>query len=433
MNLLEEKVLRQLTELDSACKTKKYLLAVSGGSDSTCLVTIFKQLGLNFEMAHCNFQLRGSESDGDEEFVKELSSKIAVKAHLVRFETRIKAGNNKTSIQEEARSLRYVWFKDLAKQFNFDYIVTAHHQDDLIETFFINTMRGSGIKGLKSIPQVNKNVIRPMLSVSKDEINKYLLDLDINYRNDSSNESLKYSRNYLRHEIIPKLDYVHPNAKKGIVKTIQNIVDAEDYLNHKIEEDKKKLIKVEGGFVKINLDLKPTNFILFTILSEYGFNKTQLINLLETEQKGSIFYSELFMMFKENKSIIISSKVSTDNEFFTFKNFGEYNDPLKISFSEENNNDLEFKNNIAYFDTDKVQFPFVLRKWKEGDWFVPFGMKGKKKLSDFFIDLKLNKIEKEAVWILESNNKICWIVGKRIDNRFKVTKKTTKIIKIVTK
>lgn len=433
MNELEEKVLSQLAQLDAGFLTKTYLLATSGGSDSTCLVNVFSRLGLSFEIAHCNFQLRGEESNGDEQFVKDFAKGINIKAHFVHFETKKEAEKNKKSIQEKARSLRYDWFNKLKNEYNFDYIVTAHHQDDLIETFFINSVRGAGVSGLKSIPIINNSIIRPLLKVSKEEVNNYLTDFNLSYRNDSSNDSLKYSRNYLRHKIIPALDKVHPNAKKGLLKTINNLIDTEEYLSQKIEEDKSRIIVKEGEIVKIAISQNPTSFLLFKIVNEYGFNRTQLDDLLASKKRGSLFYSDLFVMLKEEDSIVISPIIPDSVDQYEFNNVGEYKEPFNLVFSEENNVDIKFQDNIAYFDAEKIQFPFFLRKWKSGDIFFPLGMDGKKKLSDFFIDLKLNRIEKEQIWILESNHQVCWVLEKRIDNRFKITKNTTKIIKIVTK
>ena len=431
MNELEEKVRDQLSKLDEDYQSKKYLLAASGGSDSTCLIHIFKRLNLDFEIAHCNFQLRGEDSNEDEKFVRDLANQFEVSFNVIKFSTTEIAKENKRSIQEEARFLRYSWFNELVNTNHINYVLTAHHQDDVVETFFINAIRGSGISGLKSIPFLNKNIVRPLLSATKEEINSYLLDFSIAFRIDSSNESLKYSRNYLRHKIIPKLDNVHSNAKKGLLKTIENTAEAEAYLSQKIEEDKKKLVINGSGVVKIRLEENPSIFVLYTIVKEYGFHKAQLISLLDTKQKGSLFYSTSFTMLKENNVIVISNSKSENEKEYQFLAFGDYNSPFNISFSEVSSKEVDYKTNIAYFDADKVDFPFVLRKWKDGDKFTPFGMKGSKKISDFFIDIKLNRIEKEQVWILENNNKICWIVGKRVDDRFKITKKTTKIIKIV--
>lgn len=432
MKELEKLVFNQLLELDNGFQSKRYLLAVSGGSDSTCLMHVFQQLNLSFEIAHCNFQLRGEESMEDEGFVKETADSLKIKGNYICFNTKEKAVANKRSIQEEARSLRYNWFKELAKKQDFDYIVTAHHQDDLIETFFINTVRGSGIKGLRSIPIKVENIIRPMLNISKEFISEYLLASNLVYRDDSSNDSLKYSRNYLRHKTIPELENVHQNAKKGIANTIDNLISTEKYLQLKLKEDKDRFVKnIEGG-IKIELQDSDAIFFLLDVVSKYGFNNTQLKDVLNSKQKGSQFFSKTHLMYKEEFHIIIVEHNKLENITYTIDKLGVYSEPFKISITIEDPVNLIFEPNIAYFDADRIQFPFTLRKWKSGDVFIPFGMKGKKKLSDFFIDIKLSRFEKEQVWILENKGKICWVVEKRLDNRFKITKNTTKIIKIVT-
>ena len=432
MKKLEQLVASQLSEIDKDFKSKKYLLAVSGGSDSICLMHVYDNLNLNFEIAHCNFQLRGAESDGDEQFVKSLSKSLGTKDNYIQFNTKEISKSNKTSIQEEARALRYNWFKDLARAKSFDYIVTAHHQDDLIETFFINSVRGSGVRGLRSIPLVTENIMRPLLKVSKETIKKYITDSEITYRDDSSNESLKYSRNYLRHKIIPELEHVHQNAKKGITNTICNLIETEKYLQSKLAEDFKNFVKEIGGGIEVELKDGLSNFFLLDVISKYGFNNTQLNNVVNSKQVGRQFFSQTHLMFKKENVLTIVKKLESSQEEYLFDKYGSFETPIQIELVVEKTKSLEFKPNIAYLDADKVSFPFVLRKWKAGDDFIPFGMKGKKKLSDYFIDIKLSRFEKEQIWILENNGKICWIVGKRLDNRFKVTNKTTKIIKIVT-
>ena len=431
MKQLESLVLSQLIDLDESFKSKKYLLAVSGGSDSICLMNVFYNLNLNFEIAHCNFQLRGEESNGDEDFVRGLSSSLKVKGNFIRFKTKDIAEANKTSIQEEARSLRYNWFKELSKNNSFDYIVTGHHQSDLIETFFINAVRGTGIKGLRSIPLITENIIRPLLNISKELITEYIAESNISYRDDSSNASLKYSRNYLRHKIIPELENVHQNAKKGIVNTIDNLISTEKYLQLKLEEDWGSYVQEIDEEIKIKLIDSVSIFFLLDVVSKYGFNNAQLKGVLNSKQRGSQFFSKTHLMYKE-ESFLILVREKKEDEVVYIINLGSYSEPIKLEVTKEEPINLKFEPDVAYFDANKIQFPFVLRKWKAGDVFIPFGMKGKKKLSDYFIDLKLSRFEKEQVWVLENNGEICWIVGKRLDNRFKITNKTTKIIKIVT-
>jgi len=428
--MIEEKIALQLSKIDKHYTKKKYLLAVSGGSDSICLTSIFYHLKLNFATAHCNFKLRNEESEQDELFVRNFILTKKIKGYFKAFNTKEIAEKNKTSIQEEARNLRYQWFKALKEKYNFDYIVTAHHREDNIETFFINSIRGTGIKGLTGIPIATNNIIRPMLAISKSEINQYLDKNNIAYRNDSSNNSLKYSRNYLRHKIIPLLDNVHPNAKKGINTTIENLTEANDYLQQKLTEDKQKLVRIEKDKITINIS-SASLFLLYHLVKDYGFNKIQLNNLLHSYQKGKIVSNSLYKMILNQGTLIITPAKKDLQEHYVFTKEGTYDTPLKISISLEEGVP-NFSPNVAYLDASKVGFPFILRKWKKGDFFIPLGMKGKKKLSDFFVDIKLSTLEKEEIWILESNNKICWIVGKRQDNRSKITNNTTKFFKIVT-
>jgi len=432
MDKVEELVLKKLSELDTDFKNKTYLLAVSGGSDSTCLTSVFKNINLTFSTAHCNFQLRGEESNGDEEFVRNFITKNNINGYFIKYNTKELANKNKRSIQEEARELRYRWFKKLRIEHSFDYIVTAHHEDDKIETFFINQIRGSGIKGLTSIPIHKNNIIRPLLAVSKKAVNEYLTHNNIPYRNDSSNDSLKYSRNYLRHKILPNLDHVHPNARKGILNTIDHIIETQDYLTLKIAEDKASIITKTDNLVKVDLKNIPPLFLLYNIVAEFGFNKTQLTNILNTNQKGKSVFNNKYRMLLANESILITPLLKEENQQYLITEEEILTSPIYLEVT-SGTGKVNFKNTTAYFDVRNVSFPFILRKWKEGDKFVPLGMKGNKKVSDFFIDIKLNQLEKENCWILESNNKICWIVGYRQDDRSKITKDTINYIKIVTK
>ncbi len=425
-----------LAQLDDDFLNKKYLLAVSGGSDSVCLFSVFKLLKLRFEVAHCNFQLRGEESDGDEQFIKELVSDNEIKGHFTRFDTNQFAQKKKLSIQEAARELRYGWFAEIQQKQVFDYIVTAHHQDDLVETFFINLTRGTGIKGLKSIPVKNGTVIRPLLNVSKQQVNTYIEKNALKFRNDSSNASLKYSRNFLRHQILPQLNNVHSEAKKGVLKTIENLSRLDDYLVRKIEEDKTKYVSEIDDRVELKQVNLHSFYFVYVVLSQYGFTATQVENILESKEKGRLFYTQNYTLLKDIDTLILRKNTEEEQEVFYFNDYGIYDQPFYLAIEAPcsvNKEAIQFKTNTAYFDASKVKFPLVLRKWKAGDVFQPLGLKGKKKVSDFFTDLKLNRFEKEAVWILESNNQICWIVGMRLDNSFKINSSTTKMIKIVTK
>lgn len=430
MNNIETIVLNFLNKLENNAKSKKYLLAVSGGVDSMCLLNVFKNLSLNFEIAHCNFKLRDLESDKDELFIQKISNNYNIKLHTISFETQKIARETKMSIQETARNLRYDWFFKLLKNNNIDYLVTAHHKDDSIETFFINAIRGSGIKGLKSIPKINNNIIRPFTNIFRHEIEEYTKLNNIKYREDSSNKNTKYSRNFLRNKIIPKLDNVHTNARKGIANTIENLTHINDYIENKIKEDKKKHITLKDNKVIIKDTDKIPFYLTYRLLNEYGFNNIQTSNILNTKQKGKVFYSNKYSAIKSYNKIIIEKTVLKAQKKYTFHDFGHYKTPINIKFTSEKYKNIIFNKNTAYLDADKINFPFTLRKWENGDFFYPLGLKGKKKLSDFFTDIKLNILEKKEIWILESNNDICWILGNRIDDRFKITPNTKRIIRI---
>lgn len=434
MRKLEEIVLNTLKSIDQNYSRKTYLLAISGGSDSVCLFHVLKSLGINFQIAHCNFNLRGEESDGDEEFVRSLSKDYTLSGYFTSFQTTSFAKENKLSIQEAARKLRYNWFDELRIQNNIDYIITAHHQDDLIETILINLTRGTGLSGLKGIPIQTGKVIRPMLHATKGDVNSYISDLNINYRQDSSNDSLKYSRNYLRHKIIPALENVHQNAKKGVLSTMQNISSADEYLKEKLKEDTARYVQL-GGVIRVKEVNNLSSYFIYTVLTQYGFSKSQTDSIIKSSQKGAVFYSKDYSLIKDEGELLIKKIQEPIIRSYTFDKVGGYKAPIDIGFEKLpiDKSQIVFKEGIAWIDADKVKFPFVLRKWKEGDVFQPLGMKGKKKLSDFFTDLKLNSFEKDDIWVLESEGKICWVVGKRLDESIKITSTTTKVIKVVTK
>ena len=436
MRTLEESVLKSLRSLDKNYNHKTYLLAVSGGSDSVCLFHVFKALGLRFDVAHCNFNLRGEESEGDEMFVRNLLKDHTVNGYFTTFQTEKYAKEKRLSIQEAARKLRYDWFAEVVKKQKIDYVVTAHHQDDLIETFFINLTRGTGVAGLKGIPKKSRNIIRPMLTVSKEEVEDYLGELQLNYRHDSSNDSLKYSRNFLRHKIIPELDHVHNNAKKGMLATVDNLNSIEEYLSEKLKEDEYNYVEENEAMIQLKELASHSFYFVFHVLSRYGFTKTQVENVIKSTQKGRLFYSNHYRLLKENNQLLIKRNNEENlDKTYSLATFGRYKQPIELAVEvyQGSVDAIVFNENIAWMDASKVRFPLILRRWKEGDCFQPLGLKGKKKLSDFFTDLKLNQFEKEAIWVLESQGEICWVVGKRLGDGVKITANTTKIIKIVTK
>lgn len=424
-------------------KTDKILLTVSGGIDSIVLCELFHQAGLKFGIAHCNFQLRGDESDTDELFVEELAEKYEVQFHSVSFDTSAYAKKNKLSIQVAARQLRYQWFEEIRTQFDYKYIATAHHQDDSIETFFINLIRGTGISGLHGILPKQNNIIRPLLFTSKDQIEVFAKKNKLEHREDSSNASDKYLRNKIRHQLIPLLKELNPNISQTIAEDIQRLSDTEKVYKKEITNVSSKIIKEDKNGIRISIiELKKLNPIepyLFEFLYPLGFNSATVDEIIEslTGQSGKQFYSATHRLIKDRDFLILesSSKYQVSGQKKSNHKIKKSQkslviDEIKLNFksiSKTAHYNLQTTNESVNIDLDKIKFPLEIRKWEKGDTFYPLGMKGKKKLSDFFIDKKLSIFEKENTWLLTSNNKVVWVIGLRLDDRFKVTDKTKKI------
>ena len=423
----------QLKKITPNFESKKYLLAVSGGIDSMVMLDCFSKLNLSFEVAHYNFQLRGEESNKDEALVREICNKEGVPFNVNTTDTNTFAKENKLSIQEAARKLRYDWFFELIALKKFDFIVTAHHADDNIETFFINLLRGGGIKGLCGIKNT-EHIIRPLLLISKTEIEDYAKDNDIKYRNDSSNESLKYKRNFIRKKVVPELNNVQENASKSILKSISHLNQANDYLAKKIQQDIEKFTRKEENSIFIDISKPIESIVLFTALNEYGFNTSQVEDIQNSNNSvGKTFHSKTHKLLIDRNQIIIQEFAQKEIKTIEIPNLGNFEVPFSISFTEkEPPKSFKSDKNTIFLDLEKIKFPLQLRKWQEGDWFIPLGMKGKKKLSDFFIDQKLSLFEKENTWLLTNNQDIIWVVNQQLDDRYKISNSTKKIIKVVT-
>ncbi len=431
---------------------EKILLTVSGGIDSVLMCELFHLAELKFGIAHCNFQLRGDESDQDEVFVKTLAKKYKVEFHSIKFDTSSFAKKNKLSTQIAARQLRYKWFEEIKEEFKYKYIATAHHQDDSIETFFINIIRGTGISGLHGILPKQGNIIRPMLFTTKEEIKAYAKKNKIKYREDSSNASDKYVRNKIRHLIIPVLKELNPSLEKTITNNIQHLRDVELIYKNDIENKRSKIVKastknINETIISIKLlkKLKPITTYLFEFLKPFNFNAAtveEIIVALDAES-GKQFFSDTHRLIKDREYLIIeklkvqSSKTPVQSlkvqsaKFVVRRNQKEIAiDELKLSFNKSAKT-LNFKlltlNSLAQLDFGKLEFPLEIRKWQKGDTFYPLGMKGEKKLSDFFIDKKLSINQKENTWLLTSKGKIVWVIGQRMDDRFKITDTTQNI------
>lgn len=421
-------------------KTDQILLTVSGGRDSVAMVNLFHQTKLNFGIAHCNFKLRGKEADKDEKFVKDLAKKLNVPFYTVLFNTHEFADENKISTQMAARELRYSWFEEIRTKNNYQFIATAHHKNDVAETLLINLTKGTGLSGLHGIAVKNGKIIRPLLCFNRNEINEFVESNKIKFREDKSNAETNYVRNKIRHNIIPELEKINPSFIETIFKETQQFEELEQLLETKVNEDKKKCFLVQHGNIEADIpkliQLNPLKTYLFYFLKPYGFNADEVIDVINSlkRQSGKKFLSSTHQLIKDRNKLIISTLQKEEKKEFSIEKLQDFSQlPFQLKAEILLKKKLKLikkEKNYAYLDADKIKFPFTIRKWKTGDKFKPFGMKGVKKLSDFFIDEKFSLLEKENIWLLLSNNKIVWVVGHRMDDDFKLTEKTQQILQL---
>jgi len=436
---LESKLFKFIKSNNIFTKEDKILVAISGGMDSVVLTHLLSFHNYNISLAHCNFNLRGVESDKDEEFVKKLAKELNLNLDFKHFDTEKFAINNSYSIEEAARILRYNWFEKIRKENKLDFIATAHHLDDKIETFFINITAGTGIRGIRSIKSRNNKIVRPLLFAKRNDIEKWAFKNNISYRIDKSNFDTKFTRNKFRHDILPLFKDVNPAFEDTMSKNFEIFSDIEKIYNHYIEKVLKEIISNKNSLIYIDLKKLLTQIVpktvLFEIIKNYGFNYSQTFDILKFEDKmqtGKQFSSKKYRIIKDRKFLIISKKENSEKEvFFIEENREEIKKPFRLKI-EKKERTKGFKiikdRNIAYFDADKILFPLKLRNKKDGDTFYPFGMKGKKLISDYFTDIKLNTYEKERIYLLISEKKIIWVVGHRTNDKFKITDKTKNIL-----
>lgn len=417
-------------------KDKKLLLATSGGIDSMVMAELFHRLGYNISLAHCNFNLRGAESDGDEVFVRKYAADNNIPVFVTSFDTELFAKDNKLSVQVAARQLRYLWFEELLTRNNLDFLLTAHHLDDSIETFLINFTRGTGLEGLTGIPQQNGKIIRPLLPFTREEIEKYAEDNNISWREDSSNSSGKYLRNKLRHDIVPALKVLNASFAASFQNTINHLLQAQSMAADASVLVYKQVVTEKNIQKHINIaELKRLpNYTayLYHWLSPFGFTAWEDIYSLPDAQSGKIVLSENYRLLKDREVLILEPlKQVQQSEYLIEEGIYEIATPVHLKITAVNSTDKPAGNNEIYVDAQKLKFPLIVRKWREGDYFYPLGMKGqKKKVSKYFKDEKLSLSDKEDSWLLCSENQIIWIISKRADERFKADKNTTQIVKI---
>jgi len=420
--------------------SQRILLAVSGGADSMLMLHLFTNAGFSVAVAHCNFGLRGSESDGDEQFVSEYCDKHNLAFYVKHFDTQDYALEKGISIEMAARDLRYSWFDGLLSKHNQDLLATAHHQDDVIETFLINLSRGSGVKGLSGIQPKSGKIIRPMLFTNRTEILEYCTRLKIDFRTDSSNVDTIYKRNLIRQQILPLLEQVNPAFRRNALKTIGNLHETGQLFQQRMSEIKTWVYSEDDQGVMIHIDklftLNPLRTILFELIREFGFQAEQVDDIIDslTKESGRKFFSDEYRLIKDREYLLISPfRSKPDQVFYIEEDRHKINFPIHLSFGNlERTSDFRFSThaNVIDLDLDKVVFPLILRHWQEGEYFQPLGMTGMKKLSDFFVDEKYSIPDKENAWILASGNQVVWIVGKRLDDRFKITPGSKRILRI---
>lgn len=416
-------------------KESRLLIAISGGLDSVVLTHLCARLNLNIALAHCNFNLRGEESDADEDFVMQLAEDLNLEVFIESFETEVYAKTHKLSTQMAARTLRYDWFKDLAQSLKFDYILTAHHADDNLETFLINLSRGTGLDGLIGIPEVNNNIVRPLLSFSRATIEAYANVNHLKWREDSSNASNKYMRNKLRHEVIPILKEINPQVLQNFEATQNHLQDSKCIIEDTVAKLQKKIVTVEGDLIKLNINklkkLSNPKAYVYQLLKDFNFTEWNDVVALLDAQSGKQLFSSTHRLIKDRAFLLLSEiHANEDSNIIIEKNTNSLEAQIGVLCFDEVNHVSEPSKTVIFVDKDKLKYPLVLRQWQEGDYFYPLGMKGKKKLSKYFKDEKLSILEKEKVWLLCSAQDIIWIIGKRADERFKITDHTKQIIKI---
>lgn len=417
----------------SFLQDKKLLVATSGGVDSMVLVHLFQKLNFNFALAHCNFQLRNLESDADEEFVNSYAEQNKIPCFTTKFDTIKNSEIHKLSTQVAARNLRYNWFNEILKQEKFDYIITAHHADDDVETFLIHISRGTGLEGLTGIPSQNGNIIRPMLPFSRKEIEKYASENQLQWREDSSNASDKYVRNKIRHHIVPVFKEINDSFLQSFQNTLEHLKQQQSLVDDAVLLVYEKVVSEEKQQLKINISalLQYNNYkaYLYQWLHKYGFTAWNDVYDLIYSQSGKQILSENYVLLKDREYLLLSQK-TTDFETVVIHSVTENtNFPLNFSFCNTSNISNQNKN-IIFVEESKLQFPLIIRKWNEGDFFYPAGMQGKKKVSKYFKDEKFTLFQKQQAFILESNNKIVWIIGHRADERFKPENTNQNIIQI---
>lgn len=412
----------------------KVLVGLSGGADSVALLSVLVKLGYTCIALHCNFHLRGEESVRDEKFAQAFADKLHVPLYKIDFKTEQYAHENHLSIEMAARELRYAWFEDMRIRLQAQAIAVAHHRDDSIETLLMNLVRGSGIRGLVGIRPRNQYVIRPLLAVSRKEILSWLEEQQYTYVTDSTNLSDAYTRNFIRLRVLPLLEEINPSVRQTLSRTADHLSAAETIYLSVLEKAHQELWVKDKLSIEKLMQYPSPETILYELLQPFGFSRqvaSDVFRSLEGES-GKVFYSDSYRLVKDREYLLLSKREQILPITYTYPlEAGLWQEPFSFSFEMiQKDADFTFQvsKDIAYFDADKLDSVLQLRRWQQGDWFIPFGMKGRKKVSDYFSDHKFTLEQKENAWLLCSGQSVIWLVGERSDNRFRVSADTKRIL-----
>lgn len=430
-----EQFLNHINRHTLCTSSDKILLAVSGGMDSMVMLNLFKKANYPIAVAHCNFQLRGIEAEQDEQFVADACQSLGVPFFNKKFNTQQYATDNRLSIQVAARELRYAWFTELMNNEKFNFLATAHHVNDSLETVLLKWIHGSSLESFAGIPVRNQNVIRPLLFATRNQLSEFASESAIMWRNDSSNDSDDYQRNFIRHQVIPKLKEINPALESTFQHGLKKIVGELEFLKSQLEQWKKDHLHEKSGQVFIDktalLNSTFSDSLLWRVVREYGFNIDQCHDMMEAMQKqsGKKFIGTSHLLTLDRNHIIISPY----DDAYEAVTIREKNESIvrgawEITLSRPKSVDISTNPITATLDADKIKFPVTWRYWQPGDSFYPLGMENRKKLSDFLIDRKIPLADKNGISVLESEGEIIWVVGHRIDNRYKITPETKSVI-----
>lgn len=421
-------------------KSRPIVVGLSGGADSVALLFILKELGYSCHAAHCNFQLRGEESVRDLHFAQQIAQEAGVPFHTVTFDTTSYAQQHKLSIEMACRELRYNWFRALCSELDAPCLAVAHHRDDSVETVLLNLMRGTGIAGLTGIRPVNGHIIRPLLALSRTDIEQYLTAIGVAYIVDSTNQQTIYTRNKVRLELLPLMQTINPSVAEAIERTATHLAEVERVYRAAIATQIAQVVTTHSDTLTIDipslLQQPSPSALLFEIIKAYGFTTTQLSDILQsaTAPSGRVFDAPAYQLLKDRTHYIISPRVDdTPTTYYIEQSDTSLDTPIQLIISHiERTDAFQFPTSplVACFDKDKLHYPLELRRWQQGDRFTPLGMRGSKKVSDYFSDHKFTLFDKQQTWVLLSAGKIVWIVGHRISDDCKVTNKSTQIVQL---